>query len=79
MAKTATVEIDEKGRVHIPAELRRELKTRRFSLSLNKGRILMEPVKSPRLVRGKYKHLVKVAGIEELDEAQEEFTNAGRR
>ena len=78
MAKTATVELDEKGRVHIPASVRRELKSRRFKLSLDKGRILMEPVERAESVRGKYKGLIRV-NMEELEEAQERFVTAGRR
>ena len=78
MAKTATVELDDKGRVHIPAGVRRDLRARRFKLSLEKGKIILEPVKSPETVRGKYKGLVKVS-LEELEEAQERFVTAGRR
>lgn len=72
------MELDDKGRVHIPADVRRELKARRFKLSLEKGRILMEPVKLPEAVKGKYKGLLKVS-VEELEEAQERFVAAGRR
>ena len=78
LAKTATVELDEKGRVHIPASLRRELKARRFKLSVDRGRIVMEPVVAAEAVRGKYKGLVK-ATMEQLEEAQERFVAAGRR
>jgi bifunctional DNA-binding transcriptional regulator/antitoxin component of YhaV-PrlF toxin-antitoxin module len=78
VAKVVTVDMDEKGRVHIPSSLRRELKTRRFTLSVKGGRLLMEPVKSPSTVRGKYKGLLKV-GIEELEEAQERFVTASKR
>ncbi len=78
MARAATVEVDEKGRVQIPASVRRELKTRRFKLSLDRGRILMEPVPPAEAVRGKYKGLIKVS-MEELEEAQERFVAAGRR
>jgi DNA-binding transcriptional regulator/RsmH inhibitor MraZ len=78
LAKTATVELDDKGRVHIPADIRRELKARRFKLSLEKGRILMEPVKPAEAVRGKYKGLLKVS-VEEMEEAQERFVTAARR
>ncbi len=76
MARTATVEIDEKGRVYIPASVRQELKARRFKLSLDKGRILMEPVQAAETVRGKYKGLLKVS-MEELEEAQEGFLAKG--
>ncbi len=66
VARAETVEMDEKGRVHIPANVRREVKARRFTLSLEEGRILMDPVKSPALVKGKYEGLLKVT-MEELD------------
>ncbi len=78
VARAVTVEMDEKGRVHIPANVRREVKARRFTLSLEEGRILMEPVKSPALVKGKYKGLLKVT-MDELEDAQERFVTAGRR
>ncbi len=78
MAKTATVEVDEKGRVLIPSSVRRELKARRFKLSLERGRILMEPVEKAEAVKGKYKGLLKVS-MEELEEAQERFVAAGHR
>jgi len=78
IARAVTVEIDEKGRVHIPANVRREVKARRFTLSLEAGKILMEPVKSPALVKGKYKGLLKVT-MEELEQAQERLVTAGRR
>ncbi len=78
VARAVTVEMDEKGRVHIPAAVRREVRARRFTLSLEEGRILMEPVKSPALVKGKYKGLLKVT-MEELEEAQERLVTAGRR
>ena len=72
------MEVDAKGRVQIPAAVRRELKVRRFKLSLEKGVILMEPVKSPEAVSGKYKGLVKVS-FEALEEAQERLVTGGRR
>ncbi len=72
MARVVVVEIDEKGRLLIPPSLRRELKSRRFTVSVKGGRLVMEPVKPPDAVRGKYKGLLKV-GIEELEEAQERF------
>ncbi len=78
MARTTTVEVDDKGRVHIPAVVRRELKARRFKLSVEDGMILMEPVKAPETVRGKYRGLVKVS-MEELEEAQERLVAGGRR
>lgn len=73
-----TVEVDEKGRVHIPSSIRQELKSRRFTLSVKNGRLVMEPVKPATAVRAKYKGLLK-ASIEDIEEAQEQFVAANRR
>ena len=78
MAKAVTVEVDEKGRVRIPSSIRQELKSRRFTLSVKNGRLLLDPVKPASSVRGKYKGLLK-ATIEEIEEAQERFVAANRR
>ncbi len=78
MARTVTVEMDEKGRVHIPSSVRQELKSRRFTLSVKGGKLLMEPVKSAASVRGKYKDIIK-ASVEELEEAGERFVAASKR
>ena len=66
------VELDPKGRVLIPAEIRRELKVRRFRAKVSHGRIVLEPVIKAESVRGKYKGLLKVSA-EELEERQERF------
>ncbi len=78
MAKTVTVELDVKGRVHIPSSVRREVKSRRFNLYVQGGKILMEPVRAPETVRGKYKGLLRVS-VEQLEEAQESFVTADDR
>src|SRR3989441_10476112 len=78
MAKAVTVEVDEKGRVHIPSSIRHELKSRRFTLSVKKGRLVMDPVKPATTDRGKYRGLLK-ASIEEVEEAQEQFVAADHR
>jgi len=78
LARAVTVEIDNKGTVHIPSSVRREVKARRFNLYVQGGKIVMEPVKAPTTVRGKYKGLIKV-GIEQLKAAQESFVTGGRR
>ncbi len=78
MARAVTVELDDKGRVHIPSSVRREVKTRRFNLYVQGGKILMEPVRAPTTVRGKYKGLISVSA-EQLEEAQESFVTAGHR
>ncbi len=75
---TLEVEMDSKGRVLLPANVRREVKARRFSLDVKEGRILLEPLPDPERVRGKYRRLLKVS-MEELEEAQEKFVTSGRR
>ena len=66
------VELDPKGRVLIPAEIRRELKVRRFRAKVSHGKIVLEPIIKAESVRGKYKGLLKVS-TEELEERQERF------
>ena len=66
------VELDPKGRVLIPAEIRRELKVRRFRAKVIHGKIVLEPVIKEESVRAKYKGLLKVS-TEELEERQERF------
>ena len=63
--RTVIVDLDEKGRVLIPGWRSRESKARRFKLSPDRGRILMEPVDNSEAVRGKYRNLLKV-NMEEL-------------
>jgi len=72
------VEMDSKGRVRTPANVRRVVKARGFTPSLDEGRIMLEPVKSPAPVREKYKGLLKVT-MEKLEQAQERMVTAGRR
>jgi bifunctional DNA-binding transcriptional regulator/antitoxin component of YhaV-PrlF toxin-antitoxin module len=72
------VEMDSKGRVLLPATVRREVKARRFSVDVKGGRILLEPLPDPENVRGKYRKLLKVS-MEELEESQEKFLTSGRR
>ncbi len=75
---TVEVEMDSKGRVLLPANVRREVKARRFSLDVKGGRIFLEPLPDPERVRGKYKRLLKVS-MEELEETQEKYVTYGRR
>jgi len=58
--------------------MRREVKARRFSVTVKGGHILFEPLHDPEKVRGKYKGLLKL-NLEELEEAQEKFLASRRR
>jgi bifunctional DNA-binding transcriptional regulator/antitoxin component of YhaV-PrlF toxin-antitoxin module len=66
------VKLDRKGRVLIPAEIRRELKARRFRMKVSHGKIILEPVIKAESVKGKYKGLLRVS-MEKLEEQQEKF------
>jgi len=66
------VELDPKGRVLIPAVIRRELKVRRFRAKVSHGKIVLEPIIKAESVRGKYKGLLRV-NMEKLEEQQEKF------
>lgn len=78
LGKAVTVEVDEKGRLRLPASLRRELNTQRFTLRVQNGRLVLEPVKHPSKVRGKYKGLLRV-DLEELERTQERLVSTGKR
>ena len=72
------MEVDSKGRVLLPSKIRRQVKARRFTLKVSKGKIVLGPLPDPESVIGKHKGLLKV-GLEELEEAQESFVAGGRR
>jgi bifunctional DNA-binding transcriptional regulator/antitoxin component of YhaV-PrlF toxin-antitoxin module len=72
------VELDRKGRLLLPAEIRREAGSRRFTVRVEDGKIELCPVPDPKSVRGKYRGLLRVS-MEELEEAQERFVEKGRR
>jgi bifunctional DNA-binding transcriptional regulator/antitoxin component of YhaV-PrlF toxin-antitoxin module len=65
------VKLDRKGRVLIPADIRRELKARRFRMKVSHGKIILEPVIKAESVKGKYKGLLRVSM--KLEEQQERF------
>jgi len=73
-----TVEMDRKGRLLVPAKVRRKLKSRRFTVKVQEGTLIFEPLPEPEAVRGKYRGLLKVSQ-EEMEEMQERFLSEGRR
>jgi DNA-binding transcriptional regulator/RsmH inhibitor MraZ len=73
-----TVEMDSKGRLLVPAEIRRNVKSRRFTLRTCEGRLELVPLPEPERVKGKHRGLLKV-GLEELEKEQEKFIVEGRR
>jgi len=72
------VEMDSKGRLLVPAEVRREIKSRRFTLRVHGDKLELEPIANPDKVKGKYRGLLRVS-LEELEEEQEKFVLEGKR
>jgi len=72
------VEADEKGRILIPAEIRRRAGTRRFAVTVVGEHIELHAVLSARSVKGKYKDIIK-GEWEELEEKAEELVTKQRR
>lgn len=74
------VELDRKGRVIIPSQVRKKVRARRFELSVvGDSKIVMESLQSPEMVRGKYKGLFKGKSIAQVEEDQERFIRLHRR
>ena len=53
---SAIVDLDEKGRVLIPAEIRRKIRSRRFRVSTHGGVVELEPLATLEELKGKYRH-----------------------
>lgn len=66
------VELDRKGRVLIPAEIRKKMASRRFKLSMRGDVLELDPLPSLEQLAGKYRNLIKEEW-EELEEAGEGF------
>ena len=69
---TAVVELDEKGRVLIPAEIRKRFHSTRFKVSTDGRVVELEPLATLDELRGKFRHIIK-SEWEELEEGGEEF------
>ncbi len=75
---SAVVEADEKGRILLPAEIRRRLKTKRFKVTSKGNRVELEPLTAVEELRGKYRSLIK-SEWDELEEKAEDLISKGRR
>jgi len=73
------VEIDRKGRVLLPSEVRKRMRTRRFELRVEDNSVIMEGLPDPESVRGKYKGLLKGKSISRIEEDQERFVSQNKR
>jgi len=74
------VSMDERGRILIPKDIRRKVKTKFFALELmSDGTIVLKPIANEVLeLAGKFKNLLKYKDLEELEEKQEEFIKRER-
>jgi len=75
------VSMDDRGRILIPKNIRKKVKTKLFTIELmSDGTIMLKPVASEVLeLAGKFKDLLKYKSIEELEEKQEKFVKRKRR
>ena len=69
---SAIVDLDEKGRVLIPAEIRRKIRSRRFRVSTHGGVVELEPLATLEELKGKYRHRIK-SEWDVLEEKSEEL------
>ena len=74
----AVVQADSKGRILLPLEVRRRLRSRRFELKLEGDEVVLRALTDFRELKGKYRHLIK-GTIEQLEEAGERIVREGRR
>jgi bifunctional DNA-binding transcriptional regulator/antitoxin component of YhaV-PrlF toxin-antitoxin module len=68
----SVVELDDKGRVLIPAEIRRRVKATRFKVSVRGNVVELEPLDRVESLRGKYRDVIR-HDWEELEEMGEEY------
>lgn len=73
-----TVELDDRGRLLLPAEIRNRLGTNRYLLKESEEKLELEPLPRAEEVKGKYEGLLDKS-LEELEEDQEKFVRQGGR
>jgi len=72
------VELDEKGRLLLPASLRRKLGARRFEVGLVAGRVELAPIQDVKALKGKYRNRIKGPWVK-LEEMAEKLVREGKR
>jgi len=72
------VELDEKGRLLLPAPLRKKLGARRFELELVAGRVELAPIQDVKALKGKYRNRIKEPWAK-LEEMAEKLVREGKR
>ena len=75
------VSMDDRGRILIPKDIRRKVRTKLFTLELmDDGTIVLKPIASEVLgLAGKFKGMLKYRSFEDLEERQERFVRKERR
>ena len=73
------MEVDRKGRVLLPSQVRKQIGVHRFELRVEDGSIIMEGLPDPESVRGKYKGLLKGKSISQIEEDQERLVSQRKR
>ena len=69
---SAVVELDDKGRILIPAEIRRKIGGRRFKVTAHGNKVELEPLEGLEELRGKYRHRIK-SDWDTLEEKSEDL------
>lgn len=72
------VEVDERGRILIPSEIRHRFKVRRYKMTPKKDRLELEPLEDVDDLYLKFARKIK-SDWETLEEKSEEFVSKGRR
>jgi len=72
------VELDDKGRLLLPASLRRKLGARRFEVGLVAGRVELAPIQDVKALKGKYRNRIKGPWVK-LEEMAEKLVREGKR
>jgi len=76
------VEVDDKGRITIPADIRRKLKSKKFLVSVKEGAIELRPVYNEKLKALKLFNEIKLVGdprFVNLDAAEVKHKVGGRK
>jgi len=75
MGSGIIVSMDDHGRILIPANIRKKIKVKVFSLELRDdgSTLLKPPVNEVLELAGKFKRLLKYNELEELEEVQEKY------
>ena len=78
MGMSAVVEADERGRILIPAEMRRKFKASRYKITARKDHLELEPLQDVDELYLSFASVIK-SDWEKLEEKGEEFVSKGRR